>query len=189
MNTALIKHCKDAETMGQVDMNSDHRAVRARVELPIDHKTQQMLTTEKPTKQREIGDSGINRSDRDADQNTHKQNHQENDTRDHKQRMKTKNRRQFEQRPWTQNTASIKTKRKESPRSTHARQDWHRQVRQTGRTCSGSSMKISKSTTETRPRGQSQPIQHTMTMPELDDAINHIFSMAKQQTQEVSTLR
>ena len=33
------------------------------VELPIDHKTQQILINKKPTKQRIIGDSRINRSE------------------------------------------------------------------------------------------------------------------------------
>ena len=59
MNTALFKHCKDAETTGHIDMNSDHRAGMARVELLIDHKTQQTSLN----KQRVIEDSRINRSE------------------------------------------------------------------------------------------------------------------------------
>ena len=40
MNRALFKRCTDAEAMGQIDMNSDHKAVMARTELPMNHKTQ-----------------------------------------------------------------------------------------------------------------------------------------------------
>ena len=35
-------YAKDTETMGQIHMNSDHNAMIARTELPIDHKTQQI---------------------------------------------------------------------------------------------------------------------------------------------------
>ena len=41
MNRAMFKHCKDAETNGQIDMNSNHTPVIARIELPINHKIQQ----------------------------------------------------------------------------------------------------------------------------------------------------
>ena len=40
----LFKHCKDAESTGQIDMNSDHKAAIARIELPIDDKTQRTKT-------------------------------------------------------------------------------------------------------------------------------------------------
>ena len=44
-------HCKDAETTGQIDINSDHKAGMVRTELPIDHKTQQIRRpTEKKTR-------------------------------------------------------------------------------------------------------------------------------------------
>ena len=37
MNRALFKHCKDAETKGHINMNSDRIVVIARIKLPIDH--------------------------------------------------------------------------------------------------------------------------------------------------------
>ena len=37
-----FKHCKDPETTGQIDMQSDHKAAIARSELPINNKTQEM---------------------------------------------------------------------------------------------------------------------------------------------------
>ena len=48
MNRALFfKHCKDAESTGQIDMNSDHKAVIARTKLQIDHKNQQRTRSAK----------------------------------------------------------------------------------------------------------------------------------------------
>ena len=35
----VLKHCEDAETKGQIDMNTDHTAMMARMELSLDHKT------------------------------------------------------------------------------------------------------------------------------------------------------
>ena len=47
LNRALSKHCKEAEATEQIDMNSDYKPVTARIELPIDHKTQQIKQTSK----------------------------------------------------------------------------------------------------------------------------------------------
>ena len=62
MNRALFNSCKDAETTGKIDMNSDHKAVIAWIELLIGLETQQTKRTEnnKPKKQRRSGDSRIN---------------------------------------------------------------------------------------------------------------------------------
>ena len=53
---ALFKHCKGAETTVQIGMNSNHKAVIARIELPIDHKTRQTerAATSKATRPRTV---------------------------------------------------------------------------------------------------------------------------------------
>ena len=39
MHRALFEHLRDAETTGQTDMNREHKAEIARIELPTDRKT------------------------------------------------------------------------------------------------------------------------------------------------------
>ena len=62
----VFKHCKDAVTTGQIDMNSDHKAVTARIELAIKHKTQQIQssTKMKTRKQSRGGDNKLNWNER-----------------------------------------------------------------------------------------------------------------------------
>ena len=57
MNRALSTHGKDAQTMGQIHMNSNHKVVKARIELPTDHETQQVneQTSEEAKRKRRQG--------------------------------------------------------------------------------------------------------------------------------------
>ena len=56
MSRALYRHCRDAEATGRIDMNSDHKAVRARIEVPTNHRTRHILRpAKKPAKQRSRG--------------------------------------------------------------------------------------------------------------------------------------
>ena len=65
MNSAMFKHCRHADTAGEIDMNSDHKAAIARSELRIDSKTQQRkrTATKKPNKRRRSEDSRVNWSE------------------------------------------------------------------------------------------------------------------------------
>ena len=49
MSRALFRHCRDAEATGQIDMNSDHKAVVAIIEIPVNQKTRQTLRPAKNT--------------------------------------------------------------------------------------------------------------------------------------------
>ena len=43
MSRALFRHCRDADATGQIGMKSDYKIVIAIIDLPMNHKTRQIL--------------------------------------------------------------------------------------------------------------------------------------------------